>query len=667
MESGTIIEFIDRQRVVCAAVQEVKTKRLQLITETNREVNLPPNRVAHACRPDAGAPVNREQMVSVLKHIVAQRQALVETVDVRDVWEVLNTEHEWIDLPTMAGLCFDPPISCHHEAAVVRAFFTNRTYFKFDGNRFYPHTPEQVEHLLARQREEAHRSRIIHRGGLWLATIRHQEPPAAGDFEDEAVKEYIEILKSFFLFGKESPHHNLGKALTKKAGIDPEGELFRVLVRLGVFDSDANLDLLRLEIPQRFSAQVDQCAAARTNAVNPGELLSEGVRKDLTGWDLMTIDGQMTSDFDDAISIQRHGDHVLVGVHIVDVGHFIRRDDLIDDEARQRTSSIYMPDLKIPMLPACLSDDLCSLKADEPRPAISTLIEVDTNGQMVDFSIVPSLVTVKRQLTYYEVNGASGNDLEIEALHRIAKVFRQQRLAAGGVHISLPEVSVWLNDHNEVQVHCINRESPARMLVAELMIMANWLMARHLSAKNLPAIFRSQPPPRERLYEGQDDDLFRNCMQRRKLSRFILSPAAEQHHGLGLDAYVTATSPIRKYTDLVTQRQIRASLGLEQAYTQEEIEKVIQLLTEPMAAVGRVQFRRQRYWLLKHLQGRIGAREEALVLQKRRNGYQIILPRYMLEGHLSVPDGTRLKPAQEIQVVIQHADARKDLLHLYGN
>ncbi|MGB5988008.1 MAG: RNB domain-containing ribonuclease [Desulfobacterales bacterium] len=665
MKSGTVIEFIDRQRIVCAAVQNVKTQRLQLLTETDREINLPPNRVAHACDAQLSVTLSRDQLVTALKEIVRQRQALAEKVAVQDIWDVLNSEQEWVDLSTMTSFCFDDSISCHHEAAVVRAFFANRIYFKFDGQRFFPHTPQQVEQLLDRQREEARRIRITHRGGLWLSTIRDQDPLIAGMLEDEAVREYVAVLQSFFLFGKESPHYTLGKAMVKKAGIDPEGELFRLLVRLKVFEADANLDLLRLEIPQAFPQEVDRCALER-NAALDMEAGPEGLpRRDFTDWNLMTIDGQMTLDYDDAISIQRHGEHVLVGVHIMDVGQVIGRDDPVDREAFQRASSIYMPDQKIPMLPACLSDDLCSLKADQRRPAISTLIEVDTRGQLVGYSIVPSLVIVKRQLTYYEVNGVSSSDPDIEALHHIAQVFRKQRLDAGGVHISLPEVSIWLDEQGEVKVHCVNRESPARMLVAELMIMANWLMARHLTRHDTPAIFRSQPEPRERLYQGEDDDLFRNCMQRRKLSRFILGPFAEHHHGLGLESYVTATSPIRKYADLVTQRQIRAILGLEPAYSQSEIEAIIQHLAEPMAAVGRVQFRRQRYWLLKYIQGRIGAREEGLVLQKRRHGYQILLPRYMLEGHLAVPDGTVLKPAQQIQVVIQHADPRKDLLHLY--
>ncbi len=91
----------------------------------------------------------------------------------------------------------------------------------------------------------------------------------------------------------------------------------------------------------------------------------------------MTIDGQSTLDFDDAISIEDHGDRYRLGIHIVDVGHYVKKGDLIDREAISRGSSIYMPDQKIPMLPTSLAEDLCSLKAGQPRPAISILVNLD--------------------------------------------------------------------------------------------------------------------------------------------------------------------------------------------------------------------------------------------------------------------------------------------------
>ena len=154
-------------------------------------------------------------------------------------------------------------------------------------------------------------------------------------------------------------------------------------------------------------------------------------------------------------------------------------------------------------------------------------------------------------------------------------------------------------------------------------------------------------------------------MQRRLLSRFVLSPKPEHHSGLGLDAYVTATSPIRKYFDLATQRQIRAALGLEVPYTIKEIDNIIQMLEEPMNCVSKLQFNRHRYWLLKYLEKRIGQKEEAVVLYKKRNTYHILISEYMIECDLPSSSGIDLKPEDLIQITIQHVNARKNVLSVF--
>jgi exoribonuclease-2 len=194
--------------------------------------------------------------------------------------------------------------------------------------------------------------------------------------------------------------------------------------------------------------------------------------------------------------------------------------------------------------------------------------------------------------------------------------------------------------------------------------MANWLIAKFLADHGMPAVFRSQPGPRERLYKGNDGSLFQNWMQRKLISRFVLNHQPDWHSGLGLDAYVTATSPIRKYSDLVTQRQVRAVLGLEKPYSAEEIDQIIQLLEIPMSQVARIQINRHRYWLLKYLEKRVGQKEEAIVLYKKRKNYQILLTEYMLECELAVSGSIDLKPEDYIQVAIQHVSARKDILYV---
>ena len=353
-----------------------------------------------------------------------------------------------------------------------------------------------------------------------------------------------------------------------------------------------------------------------------------------------------------------------MGIHIADVGHFIAKTDVVDQEARSRGSSIYMPDQKISMLPSVLAEGLCSLKAGELRPAISIMIDLSPMAEIMEYEILQSLIKVKHQLTYYDVNIYADENQNMRILRDIAQRFRQKRLDAGAVQITVPEISIWVNENKEVSLNQINRESPGRMLVSELMIMANWLMAKYLKERQIPAIFRSQPEPRERLFKNTAGTLFQNWMQRRLLSRFILSPKPEWHSGLGLDAYLTATSPIRKYCDLATQRQIRASLGLEKAYTADEVEEIIQSLELPMSDVGRVQYTRHRYWLLKYLENQIGNKEEAIVLRKTRRNYQILLTQYMLECDLPISAGIELKPEDLIQITIQRVSARQDVIQV---
>jgi exoribonuclease II len=659
MELGNIVEYIDRQKILCAVVLEVKNQRLRLLTETNREVSLSANRLLHRDKNRLDLSMGRSRMVDALKAVAVKRKALIEKVVIRDLWEVLNSEQEWIDLETMTDFCFPDSSNGDHQAAVIRALFDDRLYFKFNPDRFFPNTEEQVQRITAQRDEEARRQRILDSGGDWLRHVMRRsgsEPP------EPPCREFVEVLKAYYLFGKDFPDHALARGMMERAGLSDPDALFPIIVGLGVFDPNENLELLRLQTPVEFSPAAEQCAEELVRSGASGA--ADSPRQDLTGLNLFTIDGQSTLDFDDALSLEVTAAGYRLGVHIVDVAHVIRKGDPIDLAARERGSSIYMADRKIPMLPAALAEGVCSLRAGEIRPAISTMVEIGPDLTIQGFCILPSFVRVRNQLTYFDVNQAAAQDPQVITLRGIAQKFREQRLAAGAVHISVPEINLWLGENGEVNVSRVNRESPGRMLVAEMMIMANWLTARFLAAHGVPAVFRSQPDPRERLYRGEEGTLFQNWMQRRLINRFMLGRSAAKHSGLGLDAYVTATSPIRKYFDLVTQRQVRAALGLEDPYAPEEIDQIIQMLEFPMSRVFKLQNSRQRYWLIKHLDQRVGQKLEAIVLVRRRHSYQLLLVDYMLECDLPITGFLDLKPEDLVQVTLQKADARKDLVAL---
>ena len=490
MNIGSIVEFIDQQKIICAAVLQVKNQRLRLLTENNREVNLSEGRILHATDQGLNISENRDQLVKTLKECAAVRKALTLRVNVAELWELLHEDGEEIDIPTMTSFCFDPPLSPDHEASVIRAFFDDRLYFKFNRDRVVPFSPEQIELKQRQIREAEERERLLEAGAAWVKAMAGGDRAGAGDPDPRI----IDILKDYHVFERDSRTSAMAKGIIAKSGIDSPDQIFPILVRAGVWNQDENLDLIRMEIPTVFSREVLDTARA---IIEKGETFADDPRRrDLTHLPIITIDGQSTLDFDDAISLEKTDNGYTIGVHIIDVCNYIDHDSVIEKEARTRGSSIYMPDDKIPMLPPNLSEDRCSLREGELRPGISTLVRLNRFFELIDYEIVPSVIRVHKQMTYTEANLLNGENDTITTLHKAATVLRATRPKTGPVQISLPEVKVWIEESGEIGISRIDRENPSRMLVSELMILANSLMAEFLAHNQVPAVFRSQAEPK---------------------------------------------------------------------------------------------------------------------------------------------------------------------------
>ena len=528
METGHVVEFIDSNKIICAVVLEIKKLRLRLLTENNREVKLSAGRLVHRSHVGLDTAQGRSNLVLSLKEIAARRRGLIQKIDIRELWEILNSEQEWIDLNTMTAFCFPDEAGSDQESAVIRAFFKDRLYFKFKMDQFRPHTAEQVEAIINQQAAAEKQAQLIAQAGTWISTVMAGNSAPRPEYADTICT----VLASYYLLEKESPHRETARAMLKKAGSASPAAIFPFLTKIGVWHPDENLELLRYGIRSEFSTTVE----TYTQALCRNATVVLNGRRDLRQLPMMTIDGPSTVDFDDALSITREEDHYVVGIHITDVGYFVSRDDAIDQAARERCSTIYMPDGKISMLPPKLSDDTCSLKAGLDRPAVSTLVRMTHQAEVIDFEIVPSLIRVTRQLTFQDVDAMVNEDAEIASMYAIAQQYRQYRLNNGALLIDLPEINVWLNTDGAPMISRTNRESPGRMLVSELMILANEMAARFLVQNELPAIFRSQPEPRERLFQNNEGSLFQNCMQRKLINRFVLGSTPERHAGLGLPA-----------------------------------------------------------------------------------------------------------------------------------
>ena len=158
MKIGTIIEYIDQQKITCAAVMDIKGKRLRILTEFDKEVNLAESRISFVAESIVDTSLGRSNIVDALKAISVKREKLKELIDLKELWELVNEESDWINLPTMAEYCFSEPPEPDQQAAVVRACFGNRLYFKFDHDKFLPYSVEHMENaLLMKEKEKEYR------------------------------------------------------------------------------------------------------------------------------------------------------------------------------------------------------------------------------------------------------------------------------------------------------------------------------------------------------------------------------------------------------------------------------------------------------------------------------------------------------------------------------
>ena len=196
MESGSIVEYIDRQKILCAVVLEVKNQRLRLLTENNREVNLSQRRLLHKDKTSLDLTLGRDQMVDALKQVVQKRQELIKNIDIKDLWEVLNSEQNWIDLATMTEFCFPDSPSGDHESAVMRALFNDRLYFKFNPDGFLPNSEKQVEQLAAQRKKEERKNKLIETGGTWLKRTLNSAGSTDLQLLSDEIRQSIEIMKS---------------------------------------------------------------------------------------------------------------------------------------------------------------------------------------------------------------------------------------------------------------------------------------------------------------------------------------------------------------------------------------------------------------------------------------------------------------------------------------
>ena len=657
---GKLIEYLDGGKFICAFAVEDTGKRLRVINQNGREMNLPVSRIiTHST---ASLPMNlpREEMIRRLKDASENRQSLKTSINLEEIWELAAAEAENIFAPAfLTELCFGDNINDDQTAAFLRAIFDDRLFFKYKEGRIITHSPETVEQNRRQQEKEKQQAALLDNGARGLAMLHAGKDP--GDWPER--ENCLNLIRDYYLFGNDFPENKLARELLKKAALTAPHAPYHLLVKAGYWDKHENIPLLRNEIPRDFS---DAALAQAESIVVPDiETLLADDRKDFRDLPLLTIDGRNTRDFDDALHLEKQGDNFLVGIHISDVAHYIRPGTPLFQEVLQRGTSIYFPEGPVPMLPETLSEGVCSLKAGELRPAMSFMVQLSPEGEVLGFKVVSSVVTVKRKLSYSESDGLLDSDPELSALALLSLKLRQRRIDNGALLLPFPDVNIHLDSDKNISVHLSEVDTPSRVLVSEFMILANSMGARHLVNQETPGLFRSQPQPRQRLIHGYEKDLHQISRQRKKLSPGNLSATPKAHSGVGVSQYTTLTSPIRRLLDLLMQLQLHYMIrGRGILFSRNELLNFAAVINTTQSRVNAARYLRRRYWILSYLETRAGEKLKGMIIDKGPRRVHLLLTDFMLDADLPANQAIKAQPGETIMVRVARVDALDNVLRV---
>ena len=574
---GDFVEFADKGKIQLGIAMDFdeKSSKCRVLNASAREQSLPRKQIMHVLRARIDTALPLSNLTREIRSVDARADHAMEECRVDELWALVQ-EEESVDLDTLASLVFQEPDTVQ-TLAMIRALRNDKVYFKATTPDVFVPRPQSVVDDLIRQ-AEAKARKLEWRGRfadearemLSLAEEERDRRVDDGLFPSVETRDAWRIVEDYAIWGIEAKDKPEAEALMEclqarlNRGFAGTAHIrARSLLReCGYWSADTSVALRKYEIATSFSSEVESAAFGLYQ--NPA--VGEG-RADFTDLCVFSIDDPETLDIDDALSIDRLEDGRLrLGVHIAAPAASIPFDGVLEREARHRATSIYLPEQRIPMLPVILSENVLSLMPGERRNAMSFMITFDAEYNIVDRAIVPSVVRSSHRLSYDAAESMieDGNDDlsdRLRLIQEITEYSAANRRSHGAIEIDLPEFKLtW--DGTRYELHEIDGSMMSRVLVSECMILANALAADFCSEHGIPVLYRIQPPPAnmpgQEALDALPNDLIRAYTMRRCMMPAASSMTPGLHAGLGLDRYTQATSPLRRYADLICHYQLEA-------------------------------------------------------------------------------------------------------------
>ena len=524
------------------------------------------------------------------------------------------------------------------------------------------------------RRERRLKALVLEQEARWLELLRRRQPVQL-DSLDPAMGERLALLKQLAageleLSALDEP---LRQSLNQLHLGQERGQVRHLLVDLGLWDPHQLVTMAGTSWSTGFSAALLE-QASRLDEAATDDHPGDAGRVDLCAQRCVTIDDDDTRDIDDGLAYERLTDgRERIWIHVADPGRLIPAGSELDLEARRRGSSLYLAQGNLPMFPELLSTGVFSLRAGVRCAAWSTWVELDETGEIAAYGLHRSWVKPIYRLSYADADDlielAPPQDRDLAELDLLLRRRRDWRLRQGALQMDLAEGRI--RSHGGEPSLEITEPSPSRQLVAEAMILAGAVAARFGQDHGLALPYRSQLPaelPPAAQLEALPDGAVRFAAIKRCLSRGLMGTAPAPHFSLGLAAYVQATSPIRRYGDLVVQRQVAAQLEGQSPLTEPELQELLDSFDGAVREGIGISREDQRHWQQVWFEAHKSGQWRAQFLRWLRPQDRLGLVRIdEMAMDLAAECPAQSEPGEDLLLRVQQVDSLRDQLRLVAS